>query len=110
MARCWYVKLLQENDIGISMTEKSDPLENAIAERVNGIIKEEYLLNNQTNTLKEAKNQLKQSVMLYNTDRPHLSIGNHTPSEIHQQNNKSIKIEKLWKNYYRKKLTTVNLF
>jgi len=38
-----YVKLLESNSIGISMTENGDPLENAIAERVNGIIKEEYL-------------------------------------------------------------------
>ncbi len=38
-----YVKLLQDNSIKISMTENGDPLENAIAERVNGIIKEEYL-------------------------------------------------------------------
>jgi putative transposase len=39
-----YVKLLESNNIGISMTENGDPLENAIAERVNGIIKEEYLM------------------------------------------------------------------
>ena len=49
-----YVKLLQDNNIQISMTENGDPLENAIAERVNGIIKEEYLDAYEVNNIKEA--------------------------------------------------------
>ena len=66
-----YVKLLQDNGIQISMTEKGDPLENAIAERVNGIIKEEYLNHYQTDNLAEAKKQLHKAIGLYNNDRPH---------------------------------------
>lgn len=101
-----YVKLLQDYKIQISMTENGDPLENAIAERINGIIKEEYLYDYQVDNIREAKELLSQVVELYNTDRPHMSIGNLTPNQI-QQN--PIKTEKLWKNYYQKKKNTVNL-
>jgi transposase InsO family protein len=95
-----YVKLLQDYDIKISMTENGDPLENAIAERVNGIIKDEYLSHSQVINIKEAKRVLTLAVKLYNEDRPHMSIGNHYPSTVHEQNRKT---EKLWKNYYTTK-------
>ncbi len=67
-----YVKLLQDNGIRISMTENGDPLENAIAERVNGIVKEEYLNNYQTDNLLKARQQLQKAISLYNNDRPNL--------------------------------------
>ncbi len=102
-----YVKLLQDNGIKISMTENGDPLENAIAERVNGIIKEEYLENYDISNIKDAKELLKAVVELYNKERPHMSIGNLTPNQIHQSL-KPIKTEKLWKNYYQKKFIFVN--
>lgn len=102
-----YVKLLQVWGIKISMTENGDPLENAIAERVNGIIKDEYLYDRQINSMKEAKALLDSVVELYNTDRPHMSIGNFTPEQIHYSK-KPIKTEKLWKNYYQKKQAPVN--
>jgi len=102
-----YVKLLQDNNIQISMTENGDPLENAVAERVNGIIKEEYLETYDIDTIKQAKELLKAVVELYNTERPHMSIGNLTPNHIHHSKTK-IKTEKLWKNYYRKQTTFVN--
>ncbi|MFM7014857.1 MAG: IS3 family transposase [Bacteroidota bacterium] len=54
-----YVKLLNKRNIQISMTESGDPLDNAIAERINGIIKEEYLLNHVVKNLKQAKQLLK---------------------------------------------------
>lgn len=100
-----YVKLLQNNNIGISMTENGDPLENAIAERVNGIIKEEYLNDYQVNNIMEARELLDLVVKLYNNERPHMSIGNLTPNQVHQNN---IKTEKLWKNYYIKNPIIVN--
>jgi transposase InsO family protein len=102
-----YVKLLQDNGIKISMTENGDPLENAIAERVNGIIKEDYLENYDISNIKDAKELLKAVVELYNKERPHMSIGNLTPNQIHQSL-KPIKTEKLWKNYYQKKFIFVN--
>ncbi|MFM9826131.1 IS3 family transposase [Flavobacterium sp.] len=100
-----YVKLLESNNIGISMTENGDPLENAIAERVNGIIKEEYLNDYQIDNIEEAKELLEAVVELYNNERPHMSIGNLTPNQVHKNN---IKTEKLWKNYYQKSPIIVN--
>jgi putative transposase len=100
-----YVKLLEDSSIGISMTENGDPLENAIAERINGIIKEEYLNDYQVNNLEEAKELLDAVIQLYNNERPHMSIGNLTPNQVHQNN---IKTEKLWKNYYVKSPIIVN--
>ncbi|CAL2079119.1 transposase [Tenacibaculum sp. 190524A02b] len=100
-----YVKLLKENSINISMTENGDPLENAIAERVNGIIKEEYLNDYKIDNIEEAKSLLDQVVKLYNEERPHMSIGNLTPNQVHQNN---LKVEKLWKSYYKKNPIIVN--
>lgn len=100
-----YVKLLQNNNIDISMTENPDPLENAIAERVNGIIKEEYLNDYQVENIQEATELLETVVNLYNNERPHMSIGNLTPNQVHQNN---LITEKLWKNYYIKNPIIVN--
>jgi transposase InsO family protein len=100
-----YVKLLESNKIEISMTENGDPLENAIAERVNGIIKEEYLNDYQVGNLEEAKELLDAVIQLYNNERPHMSIGYLTPNQVHLNN---IKTEKLWKNYYVKSPIIVN--
>lgn len=100
-----YVKLLQDYNIKISMTENGDPLENAIAERVNGIIKNEYLYSYSVKTIDEAKKVLSFVVNLYNEDRPHLSIGNLYPSQVH---NGCLKTEKLWKSYYKKNPMIVN--
>ncbi len=102
-----YTKLLKESGIQISMTENGDPLENAVAERVNGIIKDEYLDNYQIHSIEEAKELLKAVIDLYNNERPHMSISNFTPNHIHQSKT-TIKAERLWKNYYRKRTTIVN--
>lgn len=101
-----YVKLLQDNEIKISMTENGDPLENAIAERVNGILKEEYLNHYQTANLIEAKKQLQRAINQYNNTRPHMSLGNLTPTTVHD--NKKLNPQRLWKNYYRKQPTLEN--
>jgi len=93
-----YILLLKENNCKISMTESGDPRDNAIAERINGIIKNEYLNNYQIANINDAKELLKIVVKLYNEDRPHSSIGNYTPKEIHED--EKIEIQKLWKNYY----------
>ena len=95
-----YVNLLQDYDIKISMTESGDPLENAVAERINGILKEEYLECYEVYNFKEAKELLTSVVNLYNNERPHMSIGNLTPHKVHtgeiQKGNQK------WKNYYSK--------
>lgn len=91
-----YVSLLRKHGIIISMTENGDPLENAIAERINGIIKGEYLENYEVDTLKVAKQLLERVVEAYNDERPHMSLGNLTPSRVH---NGLARGEKLWKSY-----------
>ena len=100
-----YVRLLKNNNIKISMTESGDPLENAIAERINGIIKEEYLNDYTVDSIVEAKELLSAVVKLYNNERQHQSIGFLTPNQVHASN---IKTEKLWKNYYQKNTIIVN--
>lgn len=95
-----YIELLQSHDIKISMTENGDPRENAVAERINGILKNEYLEHYEINNIKEARELLKASIELYNTDRPHMSIEYKTPIEIHQSHKQT---KQKWKNYYQKK-------
>lgn len=98
-----YVRLLKEYDVQISMTENGDPLENAVAERVNGIVKQEYLECHEVRTINEAKVLLEQVVIRYNQQRPHMSIGNLVPEKVH--NHSLEKGERKWKNYYREKQT-----
>jgi putative transposase len=102
-----YVKLLQDNGIEISMTENGDPLENAIAERINGIIKNEYLIDYSVDNIGNAQQLLKKAVELYNYDRPHMSIGNLTPAHVYYSKT-TLKTERLWKNYYNKRNNFVN--
>jgi len=102
-----YVKLLQDYGIKISMTENGDPLENAIAERVNGILKDEYLNDYIIHSIKEARELIKVSVDLYNTERPHLSISMLTPNKVHYSK-EDLNTNRLWKNYYSKESIIVN--
>jgi transposase InsO family protein len=80
-----YVKLLNENNIKISMTENGDPLENPIAERINGIIKDEYLKHYTITNQSEAMTLLEVIVCRYNQKRPHQSINMLTPEVVHEQ-------------------------
>ena len=95
-----YVNCLQKHEISISMTENNDPYENAIAERVNGILKTEWLYDMQIADCKEAKKTVKEVINIYNTLRPHSSIAMLTPEQAHQT---SGNLKRLWKTYYRKK-------
>lgn len=97
-----YVHLLLANGIGVSMTEHGDPLENAVAERVNGILKQEYLANVVIQNIQDAKLVLTNAVALYNQQRPHLSLGNFTPEYVHEH---KIPVHRNWKNYYQKPQT-----
>lgn len=96
-----YVKLLNDKNILISMTENGDPRENAVAERVNGIVKNEYLFDCKEITFNKLQKRLKKSVLLYNKERPHMSIGNLVPDAVHYG---QVFHKKLWKNRYEKKL------
>jgi putative transposase len=86
-----YVDVLLNNGIQISMTENGDPYENAIAERVNGILKNEFGLSERFDNLNQAKIITKQSISAYNVLRPHLSCHMLTPAIMHQQNKIKLK-------------------
>lgn len=88
-----YVNLLKENNIEISMTENGDPLENPIAERINGIIKNEYLNHYELNNQTQAMELLSSIVSRYNKQRPHLSINLQTPELVHQNH---LKVNRRW--------------
>lgn len=89
-----YVALLQSYHIQISMTEKGDPYENAIAERINGILKQEFDLDKTFPCFKEADLVVAQAVSRYNTIRPHSSCDYLTPMMAHEQ---SGWLRKRWK-------------
>lgn len=100
-----YVNVLQDYQIKISMTENGDPLENAIAERINGILKNELMPNMNIENLEHAQKLFKEIVLIYNNERPHLSIALLTPNQAHQLDGK---LKRYWKSYYKK--ATVNLY
>lgn len=67
-----------------SMGAKGDCYDNAMAERMNGILKQEYGLDAYFRNIQQAEKAVLQSVWLYNHDRPHLSLNYQTPAEVHQ--------------------------
>ena len=89
-----YTQALEREKIKISMTENGDPYENAIAERVNGILKIEYDLNATFKDYYQANEQVKTAIDLYNNSRPHLSCDMLTPSQAHNQTGE---LKKHWK-------------
>lgn len=94
-----YVKILNDNFIRISMTQNGDPKENAIAERVNGILKDE-LLEKSYIDYKQAIRGISVAISTYNHQRPHGSIDYLTPIEAHFR---SGELKRRWKNYYAKR-------
>ena len=80
-----YVRRLEARGIIISMTEEDHCYENAQAERLNGILKQEYGLGETFRTKAQMRAAVKEAVWLYNTHRPHVSLGYRTPEEIHRQ-------------------------
>lgn len=91
-----YVEYAQENKLTISMTEKYDPYQNAIAERINRTLKYEYGLKNTLKNTKIAKMVTDNAVQIYNNKRPHLSLNYRTPNDVHQ--NPNIKYKSYRKN------------
>lgn len=96
-----YVKVLKAHNIAISMTENGDPLENPIAERVNGILKTEWLYHRKLSTYHQANSYTAKIIDLYNNERPHSSIDMMTPNQAHSMNGT---LRRRWKNYYSVKV------
>lgn len=90
-----YVQELKKHSISISMTQSGDPLENAVAERANGILKTEWLYKMNIPTRENCKQELERIITFYNTERPHMSIGMQTPVIAHAQTGEQ---KRCWKN------------
>ena len=92
-----YVSLLKSSGILISMTQSGDPLENAVAERVNGIIKNEWLMHENIMDGNIALKRISEIVNIYNNIRPHASLNYLTPESAYTENGI---LERKWKNSY----------
>lgn len=92
-----YVNELEAHGIRISMTEDYKPTDNGIAERVNGIIKNEKLYRQSPcDSLEKAREEIERFIHFYNERRPHMSIGYQTPSEVHRQSGAQ---KRMWKSF-----------
>lgn len=80
-----YQELLSEKKILCSMTEKYDPYQNAVAERINGILKQEFICGIQITDIQLMRKLIAQSIDIYNEERPHWSCYMNTPNQMHQQ-------------------------
>lgn len=79
-----YVERLQASGLPVSMTQVMHCYENAQAERVNGILKQEYNLDQKFRTKSQAKTAFEQALWLYNYRRPHLRLNYRFPAEVHE--------------------------
>ena len=79
-----YQQILKDNGIRCSMTDGYDCYQNALAERMNGIIKNEFLVQEAAD-IEQLKKMVRQSVDTYNERRPHLSLNMNTPNKIHKE-------------------------
>lgn len=82
-----YASLINENKMQLSMTQNSDPYENALAERMNRTIKEEFGMNRSLKSKSQLIKLVTESVSLYNNYRPHLALKMKTPQEVYQTKN-----------------------
>jgi putative transposase len=78
-----YVNRLEERGLGISMTQSNHCAENALAERMNGILKYEYGLGEEFATKAQARKAVPQGIWLYNTKRPHTALNFRVPEQVH---------------------------
>lgn len=95
-SRKLYVLAQQSRGVSISMTESGDPLENAEAERVNGIIKSEWLNNVEIKDLADCLCHVEKAIDVYNNVRPHLSLNYQTPAQAHRQSGSQKRCWKTW--------------
>jgi len=89
-----YTGFLDKHQIQISMSAKGNPYENAVAERVNGILKSEFYLDRYFKNIVQVQQVVKETVPIYNQKRPHNSCGNLTPEQAHSRTGI---LKKLWK-------------
>jgi len=92
-----YVSKLNKNMMGISMTQKSDPYENPVAERINGILKQEFGMGEIFRSHLQAAKAVEKAVQVYNSKRPHASCDYLTPDQAYGLQGA---LKRRWKNYY----------
>jgi transposase InsO family protein len=80
-----YQKILLKNKIQCSMTNNGDPYENAVAERINGILKQEFVIDTYHEDLDIMREIVKEAIDIYNNQRPHYSNYMLTPKQMHSQ-------------------------
>lgn len=102
-----YQNVLNMNNIKCSMTESYDPYENAVAERVNGILKQEFIIDNKHKKLSVMKKLIANSIDIYNNLRPHYSCFMRTPEQMHRQEKVRIRTYRR-KNGSKNELATIN--
>ena len=98
-----YQRILEKNNIKCSMTQNSDPYENAVAERINGILKQEFNIDKFDVETKIKRKIVEESIEIYNELRPHFSNHYLTPNQMHKQ-------EKLKIKTYKNKNQSKNVF
>jgi len=91
-----YIRLLERNGIQISMSALGNPYENAVSERVNGIVKTEFYLDDHFRNIGQVRKAIKEAVFLYNNHRPHASCDYLTPEQAHQRHGR---LKKRWCKY-----------
>lgn len=80
-----YRSMLSKYKISSSMTKGGSPEENAVAERINGILKTEYLISDKKQTKQECREIVRESIEIYNRERPHMSLDYKTPNEKYEE-------------------------
>jgi len=78
-----YALMTTKNNIQLSMTENGDPYENALAERMNRTIKEEFGMDRKMKNKEQVKKLVEESIFLYNQKRPHLALQMRTPDQVY---------------------------
>ena len=79
-----YTGILKEHAIQVSVTRDGSPYDNDIAERVNGILKREWLNDIDLKDIDHARKQVERIIGIYNTRRPHMAIGLRVPDQAHR--------------------------
>lgn len=95
-----YQKALSRKNIRCSMTEKYDPYQNAVAERINGILKQEFIGDFKSKDITVMESLVKNSIGIYNNYRPHFSNHMHTPQTMHLQSSIEMRTYKTKKTEY----------
>ena len=83
-----YTDTLKSHKIQISMSAKGNPYDNAVMERIIGILKQEFLLDQTFENIESIRKAVREAVTIYNEERPHLSLAYKTPTMVYNENDR----------------------